>query len=77
MPPKVINPKGDSPVEIRRALAETRRIMSTHTHTKAQITDLETITATPTASAVPKADANGVLHMGWLPPLTTQAWMGI
>jgi hypothetical protein len=38
-----------------------------HTHTKAQITDLETITTTPTANAVPKADASGKIAVGWIP----------
>lgn len=37
-----------------------------HTHVKANITDLETITATPTASAVPKADGAGDIADGWL-----------
>jgi len=37
-----------------------------HTHTKSNITDLETITTTPSASAVPKADASGKLDNGWL-----------
>ncbi len=39
---------------------------ASHTHTKSNITDLETITTTPTASAVPKADASGKLDNGWL-----------
>jgi hypothetical protein len=38
-----------------------------HTHTKSQISDLETITATPTSGAVPKADGSGKLDAGWLP----------
>jgi len=77
MAAKQINPKGDSPVEIRRAFAETRRMLSTHKHVKADITDLETIAYTPTASAVPKADADGNIHAGYLPPLLLQGWMGI
>jgi hypothetical protein len=40
---------------------------ATHTHTKSQITDLETITTTPTANAVPKADATGKIALGWIP----------
>jgi hypothetical protein len=40
---------------------------ASHTHTKSQITDLETITTTPTANAVPKADANGKIALGWIP----------
>jgi hypothetical protein len=39
---------------------------SVHTHTKADISDLETITITPTANAIPKADGNGKLNLGWL-----------
>jgi hypothetical protein len=39
---------------------------STHTHIKAAITDLETITATPADSAVPKAGAGGTIADGWL-----------
>ena len=39
---------------------------SVHTHTKANIIDLETITITPTANAIPKADENGKLNLGWL-----------
>jgi hypothetical protein len=38
-----------------------------HTHTKSQITDLEPITTTPTANAVPKADATGKISVGWIP----------
>jgi hypothetical protein len=41
--------------------------LPSHTHTKAQITDLETITTTPTANAVPKADASGKIAVGWIP----------
>jgi hypothetical protein len=41
--------------------------LPTHTHTKSQITDLETITTTPTANAVPKADASGKIALGWIP----------
>lgn len=37
-----------------------------HTHTKANITDLETITPTPTANAVPKANALNKIDNGWL-----------
>jgi hypothetical protein len=37
-----------------------------HTHVKANLTDLETITATPTASAVPKGDGSGTIADGWL-----------
>jgi hypothetical protein len=40
---------------------------ASHTHTKSQITDLETITTTPTANAVPKADALGKIALGWIP----------
>jgi len=40
--------------------------LSSHTHTKSNITDLETITTTPSASAVPKADASGKIDTGWL-----------
>jgi len=40
---------------------------ATHTHTKSQITDLETITTTPTANAIPKADASGKIALGWIP----------
>ncbi|HEY3233019.1 MAG TPA: hypothetical protein VGJ87_27555 [Roseiflexaceae bacterium] len=39
---------------------------SSHTHTKANITDLETITTTSTANAVPKADGAGKLADAWL-----------
>jgi hypothetical protein len=38
-----------------------------HTHTRSQITDLEPITTTPTANAVPKADATGKIALGWIP----------
>jgi hypothetical protein len=41
--------------------------LPTHTHTKSQITDLETITTTPTANAVPKADTSGKIALGWIP----------
>jgi hypothetical protein len=41
--------------------------LPTHTHTKSQITDLEQITTTPTANAVPKADASGKIAVGWIP----------
>jgi len=41
--------------------------LPSHTHTKSQITDLETITTTPTANAIPKADATGKLALGWIP----------
>jgi hypothetical protein len=37
-----------------------------HTHTKSQVTDLETITTTPTASAVPKANGSNKIANGWL-----------
>jgi hypothetical protein len=37
-----------------------------HTHTKSAITDLETITVTPTANAVPKADSSGKISLNWL-----------
>ena len=37
-----------------------------HTHVKADVTDLETISATPAASTVPLADANGKLDQDWL-----------
>ncbi|MEM5784999.1 MAG: hypothetical protein QW469_00470 [Candidatus Aenigmatarchaeota archaeon] len=37
-----------------------------HNHTKSEITDLETITTTPTASSIPKADTNGKIDNGWL-----------
>jgi len=40
---------------------------ASHTHTKSQITDLEQITTTPTANAVPKADASGKISVGWIP----------
>lgn len=39
---------------------------ASHTHTKSNITDLETITTTPTASAIPKADTSGKIDNGWL-----------
>jgi hypothetical protein len=38
-----------------------------HTHTKSQITDLETITTTPAANAIPKSDASGKIALGWIP----------
>lgn len=38
-----------------------------HTHLKAHITDLETITTTPTANAVPKAYSTGKIDVGWIP----------
>lgn len=38
-----------------------------HTHLKAEITDLEVVTATPTAGAIPKANGSGKLDAGWLP----------
>jgi hypothetical protein len=41
--------------------------LPSHTHTKSQITDLETITTTPTANAIPKADATGKIALGWIP----------
>lgn len=41
-----------------------------HTHTKSDVTDLETITTTPTADAVPKADGSGDIDAGWLPDLS-------
>jgi microcystin-dependent protein len=41
--------------------------LPTHTHTKSQITDLETITTTPTENAVPKADTSGKIALGWIP----------
>ncbi len=41
--------------------------LPTHTHVKANITDLETITTIPTADAVPKAGADGKINAGWLP----------
>jgi hypothetical protein len=41
--------------------------LPSHTHTKSQITDLETITTTPTANAVPKADTSGKIALGWIP----------
>lgn len=44
--------------------------LASHTHTKANITDLETITTTPTASAVPKADGSNKIAAGWLPNWT-------
>lgn len=37
-----------------------------HTHVKADVTDLETITATPSAGAVPLADGSNKLANGWL-----------
>jgi hypothetical protein len=41
--------------------------LPSHTHTKSQIADLETITTTPTANAVPKADSSGKIALGWIP----------
>jgi hypothetical protein len=41
--------------------------LPSHTHTKSQITDLETITTTPTANAVPKADSIRQNCLGWIP----------
>jgi hypothetical protein len=41
--------------------------LPSHTHTKSQITDLEQITVTPTANAIPKADASGKIALGWIP----------
>ena len=41
--------------------------LPSHTHTKSQITDLETITTTPTPNAVPKANATGKIALGWIP----------
>jgi hypothetical protein len=41
--------------------------LPSHTHTKSQITDLEQITVTPTANAIPKADASGKIAVGWIP----------
>jgi hypothetical protein len=41
--------------------------LADHTHTKSQITDLETITTTPTPYAVPKADSSGKIDLGWIP----------
>ncbi|WP_437230511.1 hypothetical protein SH661x_002005 [Planctomicrobium sp. SH661] len=38
-----------------------------HTHTMSGITDLPTITVTPTNGAVPKADGSGKIAVGWLP----------
>jgi hypothetical protein len=37
-----------------------------HTHPKSDITDLETITTTPAASSVPKADGAGNIDKGWI-----------
>ena len=37
-----------------------------HTHTKGDISDLETIQTTPAASCVPKADGAGKIAAGWL-----------
>ena len=41
--------------------------LPSHSHTQSQITDLETITTTPTANAVPKADSAGKIAIGWIP----------
>jgi hypothetical protein len=41
--------------------------LPSHTHTKSQITDLEQITVTPTANAIPKANASGKIALGWIP----------
>jgi hypothetical protein len=41
--------------------------LPSHTHTKSQITDLETITTTPTDNAVPKANSSGKIDLGWIP----------
>jgi len=40
--------------------------LPSHTHTKANITDLETITTTSTADGVPKADGAGKIANAWL-----------
>jgi len=37
-----------------------------HTHTKAQVTDLQPISATPAATTIPLADAAGKIALGWL-----------
>ena len=37
-----------------------------HTHVKADISDLETVTVTPTATSIPLADGSGKLDDGWL-----------
>lgn len=39
---------------------------ASHTHSKSAISDLETITTTPTAGAIPKGDGGGKLANGWL-----------
>jgi len=49
-----------------------------HTHVKAGVTDLETISTTPGAARVPKADGLGKIAAGWLPSIdhTTLASIG-
>jgi len=64
--------------EIRRALQAISNQNATHTHVKADITDLETITTTPTASAVPKAYTTAQIDIGWVPPLAIRrGWFGL
>jgi len=46
-------------------LSDARTPLS-HTHVKADVTDLETISATPGAARVPKADGAGKIANGWL-----------
>jgi hypothetical protein len=41
-------------------------VLPAHTHTKSDITDLETITTTPTPNAIPKADENGKISYKWI-----------
>lgn len=40
--------------------------LPTHTHTKSQVSDLQTITATPTADSIPLASGSGKLDNAWL-----------
>lgn len=51
---------------ILNALNDVQESLEDHTHVKADITDLETITATPTADAIVKADGSGELADGWV-----------
>jgi hypothetical protein len=58
---------------LTKARADALYAALVHTHVKANITDLETITATPTNGAIPKADGSHILAAGWMPAFSGDA----
>ncbi|MCB2154983.1 hypothetical protein KQI84_08855 [bacterium] len=57
----------DLVVEGRVGSGANQVAVGNHDHTKADVTDLEPISATPAADTIPLADGAGIIDPGWLP----------